>query len=434
MTYEEARAYLDAHQWMGSIYGIDTMRRLAETLNHPERSFPIIHIAGTNGKGSTVAALSSILLAAGYHIASYTSPEVRTYLDRFRIDGAPVDEITFAAATEKVAVAADALAASGNTHPTVFEMELAVAWLIAQNISVDYFIMETGMGGRMDATNIVSSPILTIITTIGKDHESFLGHTLEAIAQEKAGIIKPNVPLVTWPHPPSVSEILKERAKACAAPYTEVSKNNYSILPVSENRQWFIYNGEKWSFNLLGPHQVMNACGVIESVEVLRRLGLRISDNALRSGLNNTSWPARFEKLSDSPEVYLDGAHNPEAVAALMATIDDVVPNRRRHFIVHIFRDKAVAEMLSLLQGKASDIYCTSVNHERSLDAEELAALAKNQLSDCTIYCIPHIENAVKTALQAAEPNDAIIVFGSLSHLQTARTAVYDAMKGQTNG
>lgn len=433
MTYDEARAYLDAHQWMGSIYGIDTMRLLADALNHPELSFPIIHIAGTNGKGSTVAAMSSVLLEAGYHIMSYTSPEVLNYLDRFRLDGQPIDKAIFAKATERVAAAADALAASGKVHPTVFEMELAVSWLIAQDTNIDYFIMETGMGGKMDATNIVSSPILTIITTIGKDHEAFLGHTLEEIANEKAGIIKHGVPLVTWPHPPAVSEVLEKRSKECSSPYIEVAKKDYTVLSVSENRQWFLYKDKKWSFSLLGPHQVMNACGVIESVETLRKLGLNISDDALQKGLDNTLWPARFEKLSDSPEIYIDGAHNPEAVAALMATLDNVASNRRRHFIVHIFRDKAVSEMLSLLEGNATDIYCTSVHHERSLDAEELAALAKAQLPSATIHCIPQIENAVKSALQAAEPKDVIVIFGSLSHLQTARATVYEAMKGHRN-
>lgn len=434
MTYEEARAYLEAHQWMGSIYGIDTMRNLAAQLNHPETSFPIIHIAGTNGKGSTAAALSSILRTAGYHIASYTSPEVTTYLDRFCIDTKPVTSSAFARATQQVAAAADALETAGETHPTVFEMELAIAWLIAQDAAVDYFIMETGMGGRMDATNIVAAPLLTIITTIGMDHQAFLGDTLEAIAAEKAGIIKQGIPLVTWPHPPTVSAVLKKQADAKNAPYTEVNRKDIELLPVAEDHQWFIYKGVRRSFGLLGPHQAINASGVIEAVNVLREMGLNISEDALQRGLNTTVWPARFEKLCDNPAIYLDGAHNPEAVDALMATLAQVAANQPRRFILHIFRDKAAADMLTLLRGQATDVYCTSVDHERSLKAEELATMATSILPDTRIHCIPQLQAAVKNAIADAVPNDVIVIFGSLSHLQTARKAVYDIMKGHTNG
>ncbi len=423
-TYDNARDFLNSHAWRGSVYGLAAMRALTDVLHHPENAFPVIHVAGTNGKGSTVAALSSILKAAGYRVGRYTSPEVRSYLERFTVDGIPISKETFTYAAAQIKAAYQTLTNNNQPLPTVFEMELAIAWLAAKEASVDVFVMETGMGGRLDATNVIERPLLTIITTIGRDHESFLGRTLPDIAREKGGIIKRGVPLVTWPHSPEVRAVLKNISAEKKSPYIEIVPDDIVLKEVSAKATAFCYKEKPWYFSLAGPHQAVNASGVIEAVQVLRQKGYRIDDEQVASGLENTLWPARFETIAFAPTVILDGAHNPEAVAALMDTLDSVFPHTRRHFICHMFQDKNWQDMLALMANHVDHFYCFSLTHERSLPASQLAQAAMEILSPAAVHQSNTLTDAVGNALDLAQPDDVVVIFGSLSHLEDARRAV----------
>lgn len=422
MNFQESLDYLHSHAWLGSIYGIDTMRDLAEALDHPERRLAIIHIAGTNGKGSTVAALSAVLMAAGYQIASYTSPEVHTYLDRFLMQQQCPSEAAFARAMTKVADAADAVAAEGKPHATVFEMELACAWLLALDAQVDFFIMETGLGGSMDATNVVEQPLLTAITAIGLDHTRLLGDHITDIAQAKAGIIKPGVPVITWPAIPEVQKVFDEQSAEQHAPHLSLLQKDITDIALHDNGTAFRYQGTPYHMALIGEHQAVNAAGVIEMAHALQKNGYILTDEAIQQGLRDCRWPGRFELCHRAPTVYLDGAHNPNAMAALIQTVHHRYPNVKPHLVLHIFEDKPVHAMLDLWSEQTTRIYCPNMDFPRSLPTDQLVAMIHKQLPNVSAFICSNLIDALNQSIKEAAPDDVIIVCGSLSHLATART------------
>lgn len=426
VNYSEARAYLEQHSWRGSVYGIDTMTHLTAYLDHPDRRLQIIHIAGTNGKGSTVAHLAAILETAGYTTASYTSPEVRTYLDRFMVHRQPVEAEAFAQALTQVAQAADRMAEDGLPHPTVFEMELAAAWLLAPVGPRTVFLMETGLGGQMDATNVVKKPLLTVLTAIGMDHQALLGQTLNAIAEAKAGIIKPGVPVVSWPQAAEAAQVIRATAAANQAPLYVLDPTAVKTLGPLEGREAFSYRGEPYQTALLGLHQATNAAGALLCVEALGRLGYTISADDCRQGLLATNWPARMERLPFSRPLYLDGAHNPPAMAVLADNMDHIAPQGRWRVVLHIFKDKDAASMLALLNGRAAELIITEINTDRSMPAQDLAALAKTQAPACQVTLKPRLEEAISYIRASAQDNDYFIICGSLSHLEAARQCLLE--------
>lgn len=421
MNYQESITYLNDHAWRGSIYGIDTMRELARALGHPERRLNIIHIAGTNGKGSTVAGLSAVLLAAGYRITSYTSPEVDTYLDRFLVGGALPSEDAFARAMTEVAAAADAIEEEGKPHATVFEMELAVAWLLALEADVDLFIMETGLGGEMDATNVVEAPILTAITAIGLDHTQLLGPTLSDIAQAKAGIMKATAPVITWPALPEVDRVFAARAEALGIRRVALDPAQITEIALGKDGTRFVYQGTPYHMALIGEHQATNAAGIIALAHCLRENGYTLSDEAIAYGLAHCRWLGRFELCHEAPDILLDGAHNPNAVEALVRTLRHRYPNRRPILIMHVFKDKPLDGMLTPWQGLAQAFYCPDLHHPRSLPAADLAEKIAKDLPGLPVTVSGNLAEAIDAAKAAATPEDVIVIFGSLSHLAEAR-------------
>lgn len=421
VNYQEARHFIEEHAWRGSVYGVDTMAHLADYLGHPEEDLHIIHIAGTNGKGSTVAHLAAILEAAGYITASYTSPEARTYLDRFQVQRAPVAEAAFAAALTRVAEAARQMADDGLPHPTVFEMELATSWLLAPVDDQAVFLMETGLGGRLDATNVVQNPILTVITAIGMDHTALLGDSLAAIAAEKAGIFKTGLPAVSWPQAPEAEAVLRRQAADKAVPLVFLASSEVEACGVIDGQEHFTYRGLPYATALPGVHQAVNAAGALVCVEALRKLGYRIDDKACRTGLADTRWPARMEKLPVEMPVYLDGAHNSPAMAVLVKTMQQIAPQGTWRLVLHIFKDKDAATMLKYLNGAAAELIITEIKTDRSLAADRLAALARQYAPDCRISLKPQLQDAITYIHKSAQANDYFVICGSLSHLEQAR-------------
>lgn len=430
MTYEEAKHQLDQYTTLGSVYGLESIERLVTALGRPERKLRIIHVAGTNGKGSTVTALASVLEAAGYTTATYTSPEVTTYLDRFRVRQKPVSEDAFVKAYEMVSSAAQAIEETGFPHPTIFEMEVALAYVIAYQAGVEILIQETGLGGRMDATNIVESPILVILTAIGLDHMALLGDTVEAIAAEKAGIIKKGTSVVAYDNGSSINQVIAARAKEldCPCYFSEPSALRFANRDMT-GQSWY-YKETCYYYPLIGVHQQKNLALILKSIEVLQGLGYTLSTKAIQKGLAELRWPGRFELIDMMPPVILDGAHNPQAAQSLAETVKVWFPNRPVHLLVHLFKDKDGQGILKALVPIAHRMTLTTIENERSEKTSTLAKWVDSLAPQCPYHIDNDFSHALSSALDAVPQDGLLLICGSLSHLEKARQLLLE-MKGR---
>lgn len=421
MTYEEAKQAIDRYAELGSVYGLDGITRLMETLGRPERQLAVIHVAGTNGKGSTVTALAAILEDSGYHTMSYTSPEVSTYLDRFRIGGKPASAEAFVTAFGKTEAACQAIVRQGFPHPTIFEMELAISYLIALAEGARVMVQETGLGGRLDATNVVEQPALVIFTAIGMDHMQFLGDTPEAIAREKAGIIKPGVPVVACDNGPAVNAVIRAQSEALGAACTFASADACEVTARSLDGQTIRWQEHTYHYPLIGTHQVHNLALILQAVASLRALGFDLPETAVQKALAKVRWPGRFEVVRRSPVVVLDGAHNPQAASALADTVRTWFPDKKVHLLMHLFKDKDACGIFQALAPVTATLTLTTIDRTRSASPEALRGTAQRFLETDRIHTEADFAKALDVCLAACKPDDILIICGSLSHLEQSR-------------
>ena len=413
MTYAEALTYLGAARRFGMKLGLEPMQEAAQALGNPEQQLRFIHLAGTNGKGSTAAFCEACLRAAGFRVGLYTSPHLVSVRERIQVDRVPISEPDFAGGMDAVRGAIDGLE---NPLSTFFELVTAVALRHFAREKVDWVVWETGLGGRLDATNIVR-PEISIITNIGLDHQQYLGETLREIAVEKAGIIKPGVPVISAVGQGEAEEVIRETARAQGAPLTLVARD--LILKdrgLRAGRQVAEIDAQEFILGLIGSHQVENAAC---AVAVLRQPALRkfVSDAALVQGLARTVWPGRFEVLSESPLRVLDGAHNPAGVRKLVETwraflasrgaADSAVP--RTHLVFASVLDKDVTEIAQLLRPLAGRVSLVRLVNERSADPAALAAHFAG------LPCQLHESVAdLWLELEAASADEPVLFTGSL--------------------
>ena len=403
MTYKEARVYLDEMSKYGSVLGLDTIRGLLRELGNPQESLKFIHIAGTNGKGSVLAYTSTILSEAGYRIGRYVSPTVISYLERIQMNGRWISEEEFAELTEKVKEAIARLKAAGESLPTVFETETAIAFLYFRKMNCDFVVLETGLGGELDATNIVKNTVCAVFATISRDHLGVIGNTLEEIAQTKAGIIKNGCAVVSAQQKETVSEILKKRAEASDCSYREADLSRFLVEKEDYHGIRFSYKEYKnLRGSLAGECQIANLATALEVIRTLNALGISVPETAVRKGLEETRWPGRFTFLMEHPVFLVDGAHNEDAAQKLRMSMERYFPGRRLILILGVFKDKEYEKIASILCPLAQQVYTVDLpNAERTLPAEKLAECAKK-------YCLQtaaagRIEDAVEKAMKAAE-------------------------------
>jgi dihydrofolate synthase/folylpolyglutamate synthase len=382
-----AAAFLSSLEQFGIKFGLGNISALAESLGHPELSFPTIHIAGTNGKGSVTAMIDAALRAAGYHSARYTSPHLLDITERFVIDGQPVTAAAFTAAAEKIRAAAEHLVDAGvlPAPPTFFEATTAIAFELFRQAAVDVAVIEVGLGGRLDATNIVR-PIATAITSIALDHEQYLGRTLEAIAREKAGIIKPAVPVVVGAMAPEARAVIDAVAAEQGAP----------IVRADDEAAMAAYRDVKLA--LPGRHQAANAAVAVRLLETLPARGFAVSREAIVAGLERVSWPGRLEarRWPDGRELLLDAAHNPDGAAALAAFLHE--DGVRRPIVFAAMRDKDVHGMLRALAPVAESLVVTRASNPRAATPSELAAAARSVAPDLHVVVAPDVSAALAAA------------------------------------
>jgi len=418
MTYEEALEYIHRTDWRGSKLGLDRMRRLLSLLDNPQDRLRCVHVAGTNGKGSVCAMLASVLSAAGYKTGLTISPFIERFGERIQIGGAPIPDAELAALTEEVARAADSM----DDHPTEFEMVCALAFLYFQRSGCELSVVEVGMGGRLDATNVIERPLCSVITPVGFDHMEYLGNTLGLIAKEKCGIIKPGCPVVTCEQEPEAQAVIEAAASelGCAVYRSGLS----DITPVSDSldSQTFLWRSVEYTIALPGRHQLANAAEVLTCIYALREGGVTIPESAVREGLRNARWPARFEKLSADPLFILDGAHNPHGAKALAAAASRYMPGGCV-LLCGVLADKDYAEMFEILDAAAALYLATEPPSPRRLPADDLARLLAKYGKPVTAE--PDAARAAAVAMAAArEKKLPVLACGSLYMAGDIRRAV----------
>ena len=375
MNYQEALDYINGVSWLGSKPGLERVSELLYRLGSPQNRLRFIHVAGTNGKGSTCAMLASVLKKAGLVTGLFTSPFVDRFNERMQVNGKDIPDAELASVVEEIRPHADAM----EDHPTEFEMMAAAAFLWFEHRGCDAVVCEVGLGGRLDATNVIPCPDCCVITNIGLDHTAILGDTLSEIACEKAGIIKEGSRVVLYQQSGEVTEVIRD---ICWERGAELTVPDFDdIVPEFDSLtgQVFSYRGSSYAIPLLGEHQLKNAVTVIETVSVLRELGYEIDDAALEAGLYSVVWPARFELLrEDEPPFVVDGGHNPQCAAALCECLLHYFPDSPRVLLIGVLADKDYREIARLLSPLFDAVVTVTPDSPRALPAEDLAELFRD--------------------------------------------------------
>nr|WP_317360919.1 folylpolyglutamate synthase/dihydrofolate synthase family protein [uncultured Blautia sp.] len=424
MNYAEARVYLDEVSKYGSVLGLENMRELLGRLGNPQDDLKFIHISGTNGKGSVLAYLSTILSGGGYRTGRYISPTLFSYRERIQVDEQKIEKESLAHHVTAIAKAIEEMKAENAGNPTAFEVETALAFLYFKEKDCDIVVLETGLGGALDATNIIKTTVMEVIAPISMDHMDFLGDTLEKIAMQKAGIIKPHTAVVSASQEPDAKKVLNHVCKENQCSMYMVDPAQITdVLYDIEEQQFSYKNWKNVKITLAGSYQILNAALALEGVEELRRLGYRLTDEQVRQGLYRAVWRGRFTLLSKNPAVIIDGAHNPGAAKELKHSLDLYFKGKDLYYIFGVFQDKDYQEVIRLTAPLAKHIITVQTpGNPRALPADELKEAV--QAVNPSVEAAQSIQEAVKKSLQLAKKEDAIIIFGSLSFLGEAERAV----------
>lgn len=471
LNYNQALDFIHGLNAFGTKLGLENITKLLEILGNPHKDMKIIHVAGTNGKGSTCAMIDSILRSDGYKVGLYTSPYLEVFNERIQVNGKNISDDDLARLTDKVQKAVFYMRENNIGSPTEFEVVTAIGFLYFYEQTVDFLVLEVGMGGRLDATNVVT-PLVSVITPISFDHQEYLGNTLSAIAKEKCGIIKPGVPVVTSPQEPEALQVIEETCKNLNCRLLKVigeesiSKDfdlhdtaTYKL--VSDNDDGLIFDlktpAEEFKnleIHLIGRHQLSNAATAVTAVDVLNMHGIDIKREAIYAGLKNARWPGRLERISQKPLILIDGAHNIAGIKTLKDALIRYYKDKKKILVLGILKDKDYKEMLKEIVPIADVVITTAPLSPRALNASELACTICEMLDEKTIeindndrqYILPgkvpaeipiysreKIEDALNLALSLINSKEDMIVFaGSLYMIGYARTLIKDRLASDT--
>lgn len=424
MNYEEAREYLDQVSKGGSVLGLDNMRELLKRLENPQDSLKFVHISGTNGKGSVLAYVSTVFKEAGYRTGRYISPTLFSYREKIQVNERFIGREDLARLTAKVKKAAEEMKNSGKGSPTIFEIETALAFLYFVEQKCDVVILETGLGGALDATNVITTSVMEVITSISMDHMEFLGDTLGKIALQKAGIIKPHTTVVSAMQETEAAEVILDvcRKKECIC--NMVDPKQIEHISYGCDGQSFSYkNWDNIKISLMGSYQIKNAALALEAIEALRELGYQLNDNAVYQGMKKAVWKGRFTIISKEPFIIMDGAHNQAAAEELVRSLKLYYPGKKFYYIFGMFRDKDYHQVIRLTAPLAEYIITVETpENPRALPAEELKkAVAEVNPS---VEAAGSLRMAVNQVMEQIDKDAVIVIFGSLSFLGEAEMAV----------
>ena len=409
MTADEAIDFIHRKLWLGSKPGLSRTKELLQKMGDPQDTLRFVHVAGTNGKGSTSAMLASALKCAGYRTGLYTSPYISCFNERMQVNGEPITDSELAEITGFCAP----LALSMEDAPTEFELVTAIAFEFFHRRSCDVVVLEVGMGGRLDSPNVIKAPLCSVIANIGLDHTRELGDTVEKIAAEKAGIVKQGCPTVIYDLPQSVRGVIAAR---CAERDSCLTAADFSkIEPISDGLagQCFSYKEyERLKLPLLGAHQLQNAAVALETIAVLRSQGLEIGKESVRQGFLSTKWPARFEIVSESPYFVVDGGHNPQCAETVAESLKEYFPGRKTVVMFGVLADKDYMGLAGFLNEAADAFITITPPSPRALSAQELAD--KLRVFGKPVEAYGSIESAIEAARALAGKNGVVCSVGSL--------------------
>ncbi len=410
MNYDEALSYIHSNFWTGSKPGLERTKILLEKLGNPQNTLKFIHVAGTNGKGSFCSMLSSILIESGYRVGTYTSPYILRFNERMKVAGVDIADETLAKLTTKIRPIADSM----EDKPTEFELITAIAMEFFREEKCDVVVLECGMGGRLDSTNVIESPILSVITGIALDHTAFLGDTIEKIAAEKAGIIKNGRPVLYCGKDENAKDVICQKATSLSAPFYTMDRSGIEITKTDLNGTVFSWNEYKNIFlPLLGTYQPLNAQNVLYAVELLNKDGFKISETAIKEGLKKVKWPARFEVVSNDPLIICDGGHNPEGIESAVSSTELYFKEEKLKIVTGVMADKDHLYMAKCISRIADEVFCITPENPRALKGADYAEeFRRFGVKACDT---PSPSEALKLAIEAAKrENKAILCVGSL--------------------
>lgn len=463
-------AYINEPRWQESRLGLERIQDLLERLGRPQDRLHFVHVAGTNGKGSTCAYIAQIMQCAGYKTGLFTSPYIETFEERIRVNGENITMDELSSATLEVKEKAEEQAAETGDHPTEFELMWAVALVHFARVGCEIVVAEVGLGGRFDATNVIENPEVCVITRIGLDHTSLLGDTVEAIAREKAGIVKPGSRVISWPQETEAMMAIREICREQGAELTTVLTPRVDAGRVTRDGEWENAAGELLTgqpqrkfllaenagvicltTRLLGSYQPSNAYMAICAVRALAAAGWdRLTDEAVREGVATTSWPGRFELVSESPAIFVDGGHNPQGAQVLVESLENVLPDHRVVFLMGVLADKDYPDMIRTVLPKAQAFVTVAPPVPRKLDAANLAqeiraimseagaveedaaegaessegAVAEGAAAEIPVCVGESFADGLDRALELAGSEGVVCAFGSLYSVSCVKDAV----------
>ena len=433
MESKEALEKISAYERFGSILGLERIRILMNKLGNPEKDLKILHVAGTNGKGSVSRFLYEGIGANGYRVGLYTSPFLEVFNERIEAEGQMITNEELNRLTERVTKEAEKMVAEGLDSPTEFEVVTAIAFLFFQEKKLDYVVLEVGLGGTGDSTNIIKNPLISIITSISLDHMDRLGGTLTEIAGEKAGIIKRGVPVVMNVDQPEAARVIARKAYLQDARLYAVSDipvriQEESLEGSTVNMELFGTDYSDVRISMAGRHQTENLKTALAALEILRKKGqIRLQRDRLYEGIEKARQPGRMELISKDPLILIDGAHNEAGAVALADGILSLMPGRRIRMITGVLADKDVTAMIREFRRISDDFIATEPNNERRMTADELCTIINKAGGGCR--AVPNPQQALKTALSPEEPPAAIVAAGSLYLIGQLRRMVKDGFR-----
>lgn len=421
MNAEQAIAYIHSVCWKGSIPGLGRTQELLEKMGNPEKKLKFVHIAGTNGKGSTAAMTASILRKAGYRTGLYTSPYIYRFHERIQVDGVEISDEELAEITEYVKPLADSMAQS----PTEFELVCCIAFEYFYRKKCDIVVLEVGMGGAWDATNVIEVPEVAVITNIGLDHTEYLGDTVEKIAETKSGIFKPHGHAVVYRSTPSVEAVYE---RVCAERDVSLRKADFDGLVLKahtlEGQVFDCGSRKNLVLPLLGDHQLHNASVVLSIADTLIGEGWKISEQNIYDGIRDVRWPGRFDIVCRKPLFIIDGGHNPQCIEALVKNIRDYLAGKKVIALTGVLADKDYADMYKPVMPLVDRFVCITPPNPRKLEAEQLARYLRQ--AGAQAQASESILDGVKQAMELAGKDGVVLCFGSLYSIGGIRDALKD--------
>ncbi|SCY69661.1 bifunctional folylpolyglutamate synthase/dihydrofolate synthase [Alkaliphilus peptidifermentans] len=425
MNYHEALEYIHGTYKFGSKLGLENISYLLKLLGDPQKDLKIIHIAGTNGKGSTAAFINEVLKEAGYKVGLYTSPYLETFTERIRINGVNIPEEELAEVTYIVKEKIELMVKEGRNHPTEFEVVTAIAFYYYAKEKIDFLILEVGLGGRLDATNVVEKPLISVITPIGYDHMEYLGDTIEKIAFEKGGIIKDNSLVVTYPQESGAIGVIEElctekNSRLIVVSFDDINIHNSSI----EGQEFTITVMDKAYKNIkihmVGQHQIYNSATALTVLEALKKHhGIKIDDDSIYRGFLNTRWPGRLEVMKHDPLTIIDGAHNIHGAEALAKTLENQLENFSITLVLGMLKDKDVGGFVDKIVPLVDRVVLTKPDNPRAMEPQQLSEKLVRYNKE--VYVEVEIGKAVDCAFKLTKATEAIVVAGSLYMIGEAR-------------